>query len=283
MDPFEYHHPSSVKEALSLIKKGRGRMKPLAGGTDLMVQRKTGRREIRGVVDLKGIPELSGFKQMKSGVAIGPCTTLAEILSSSLVKRRLPVLAAVARQMGSPQVRNRATIGGNLANAAPSADMAPPLMALDARVQVIGQKGRKTHSLASFFKGPGTTLLGEDKLLGTITVPFPKRGTFIAYHPLTLREAMDISIASAAVAVRREKGRVKHARIILGAVGPVPMDVCAAADILLGTPGGSEDISAAAKKAAKSARPITDQRGSKAYRRDMVEVLVERALTEVLS
>jgi len=282
MKELAYHRASSVKEALAILKKGKGAIRPLAGGTDLLVQWKSGKRPLAGVVDVKYIDAMAGIKQTKTAVAIGPCTRLAEILESKVLKRKLPLLPAVAARMGSPQVRNRATVGGNLANAAPSADMAPPLMALDAKVQIISTRGKKTVPLAEFFRGPGETLLGKGSLLGTITVPLPKKGTKAAYYPLTLREAMDISIVSAAVAVRMDRKKVAHARIVLGAVAPVPLRAVKAEALLEGTDGGIEAVRRAAKEAAREARPITDQRGTKTYRRDMVEVAVERALSEVL-
>lgn len=283
MKDFVYHRVDSVKEAVALLKKGKGRLHPLAGGTDLLVQWKTGKKSPEGVVDLKGIADLRGIRRKEGAVVIGPCTTLAEITSSPLLKKRLPILPAVASMMGSPQVRNRGTLGGNLANAAPSADMAPPLIALDAKVQILGPKGRKTHPISSFFLGPGKTLLKPGSLLVAVKVPFPKRGTKVVFHPLTLREAMDISIASVAVAVRKEKKKIVHARIVLGAVAPVPLRAEKASASLRGTAGTPEDIVAAARAASREAKPISDQRGSRTYRRDMIEVLVERALTEVLA
>jgi CO/xanthine dehydrogenase FAD-binding subunit len=283
MKDFTYHRASTVKEALALLRKGKDSIRPLAGGTDLLVQWKSGKRPLSGVVDIKSLGALSGIKQTKTAVTIGSCTRLAEILASRVLARKLPLLHAVAAQMGSPQVRNRATLGGNLANAAPSADMAPPLMALDAKVQIVTPRGRKTVPLAGFFLGPGETLLGKDGLLSAITIPVPKKGTKAAYYPLTLREAMDISIVSAAAAVRKEKKKVVHARIVLGAVAPVPLRAVKAEKALLGSDGGPDAILRAAKEAAKEARPITDQRGTKTYRREMVEVAVERALSEVLS
>ncbi|MHC5037953.1 MAG: FAD binding domain-containing protein [Planctomycetota bacterium] len=283
MSDFVYTRAETVKEALALLRKGRGKFRPLAGGTDLMVQWKSGKHDVTGVVDIKGVEGFTGVQQGRGGILIGPCTTLAQIAASALLKRRLPLLPAVALQMGSPQVRNRGTIGGNLANAAPSADMAPPLIALDAKVQILGPKGRKTVPLAGFFKGPGETLLGKNTLLGKIVIPIPKRGTKVAYVPLTLREAMDISIVSAAAAVRRERKKVVHARIVLGAVAPIPLRARKAEAALRGTDGGPEAIARAAEAAAKEAKPITDQRGSRAYRRDMVVTTVERALTEVLA
>ncbi|MHC4600116.1 MAG: FAD binding domain-containing protein [Planctomycetota bacterium] len=283
MKDFAYHRAGSIKEAVALLKKGKGRLHPLAGGTDLLVQWKTGKTTPEGVVDLKGISDLRGIRQKKGGLVIGPCTTLAEIAASSLLKKRLPILPAVALMMGSPQVRNRGTLGGNLANAAPSADMAPPLIALDAKVRIVGPQGRKTHPLAAFFLGPGKTLMKPGALLTEVAVPVPKRGTKVAFHPLTLREAMDISIASVAVAVRREKKKIAHARVVLGAVAPVPLVAEAASKVLRGTAGTPEDVADAARAAAREAKPISDQRGSRTYRRDMIEVLVERALTEVLA
>jgi carbon-monoxide dehydrogenase medium subunit len=282
---FEYVRPRSVKDAIRILARHKGEAALLAGGTDLVVRMKMDRQAPKTIVDIKRLKPLGGPVKPsgKSAIAIPPLTTLAEIATSTLLKRRLPVLPATALLMASPQVRNRATVGGNLANAAPSADMAPPLVALGARVKIHRRGGVRTIALEEFFTGPGETVLGRTGILGTITVPLLPRGARAAYHAHTVREAMDLSIASAAACVHRKGGKVVSARIVLGAVAPTPLRVPAAEQVLVGTRGTPEDVEAAAEAAAAASRPITDVRATEGYRRDIVKVVVQRALAEVLS
>ncbi len=282
---FEYVRPRSVKDAIRILAREKGGAALLAGGTDLVVKMKMDRAAPGTIVDIKRLAPLGGpiKPSGKSAIAIPPLTTLAEIASSTLLKRRLPVLPATALLMASPQVRNRATVGGNLANAAPSADMAPPLMALGARVKIHARSGVRTIALEELFTGPGQTVLGATGILGTITVPLLPRGARAAYHAYTVREAMDLSIASAAARVQRKGGRIASVRIVLGAVAPTPLRVREAEEALAGTRGTAADIEAAATAAARAALPITDVRATDGYRRDIVRVVVRRALAEVLS
>lgn len=282
---FEYVRPRSVKDAIRILARHGGEAALLAGGTDLVVGMRMDRQAPSTIVDIKRLAPLGGPIRAsgKSAIAIPPLTTLADIAASKLLKRRLPVLPATALLMASPQVRNRATVGGNLANAAPSADMAPPLIALGARVRIHTRRGVKTIDLEDFFTGPGETVLGRTGILGTITVPLLPRGARAAYHAHTVREAMDLSIASAAARVQKKGGKVASARIVLGAVAPTPLRVREAEEALAGTRGREADIEAAAEAAAAACRPITDVRATKGYRRDIVRVVVRRALGEVLS
>jgi len=282
---FTYVRPRSVKDAIRILARYRGEAALLAGGTDLVVRMKMDRAAPRAIIDIKRLAPLGGpiKPSGRSAIAIPPLTTLAEIASSTLLKRRLPVLPATALLMASPQVRNRATVGGNLANAAPSADMAPPLMALGAKVRIHTRGGVKTIALEQFFTGPGETVMGRTGILGTITVPLPARGARASYQAHTVREAMDLSIASAAVLVQKKAGKVVSARIVLGAVAPTPLRVPEAEEALMGTRGTAGDIEAAAEAASRASMPITDVRATEGYRRDIVRVVVRRALAEVLS
>jgi CO/xanthine dehydrogenase FAD-binding subunit len=279
---FDYFKPGSLQEAMKLFGRHKGKAAFLAGGTDLIVKMRSGKAAPGALIDVKGIEQLRGIRKAKAQVTIGPLTTLAEIAESAVLKKLLPVLPETALQMASPQVRNRGTIGGNVCNAAPSADMAPPLLVLGAKVRITTKQGMKTVRLEDFFTGPGETLVSGRGLLTAIIVPMPKKGAKAGYETLTLREAMDLSIVSAAALVRRERGRVKEARIALGAVAPVPMMAEKAQKILVGTKGTPEDIAKAAAAAVTECAPIGDVRASQSYRRDMVEVVTRRVLEGVL-
>lgn len=282
---FTYMRARSVQEALRWMARHRGEAALLAGGTDLIVQMKMDRAAPAVIIDIKRVKPLGGPVKLsgKSAIAIPPLTTLADIAASPLLRRRLPVLPATALLMASPQVRNRATVGGNLANAAPSADMAPPLLALGARVKIHRHGRMKTIPLEEFFTGPGETVLGRTGILGTITVPLLPRRAKASYITHTVREAMDLSIASSAAMVEKKSGRVVAARIVLGAVAPTPLRVPQAEERLVGTRGDADAIEAAAEAAAAASRPITDVRASEQYRREIVRVVTRRVLGEVLS
>ncbi len=280
---FEYVRAASLKEVIALLARHHGKAAILAGGTDLVVRMKMDRAAPALVVDVKRIAALGGpIRVSGRDVIIPPLATLADMERDRVLLRLLPVLPRTALLMASPQVRNRATVGGNLANAAPSADMAPPLIALGARVKVHGPSGARTIPLEEFFTGPGSTVLQGRSVLGSILVPVPPRGARAAYHAHTVREAMDLSVASAAAYAERKGRNVVAVRIALGAVAPVPMRVPEAEAEILGGPGGPEDMERAAIAASVACRPITDVRASYSYRREIVRVVVRRALREVL-
>lgn len=283
MKTFEFHAVETAAEALRMMRKFKGKAALLAGGSDLVPKLKSGALAPVAVIDIKKIEALRGIRRNgKNAVSIGSLVTLAEIAESPLIRKNLPVLSETALMMASPQVRNRATVGGNLSNAAPSADMAPPLLALGARVELHTQKGKKTVPLEDFFLGPGKTLAGREGLLSRIIVPVPPKNARVHFLPLCIRKAMDLSIVSAAAYVERERGIVKTARIALGAVAPVPLRAKAAEKKIIGTEGGAKTIAEAALTASQEARPITDVRACKEYRCEMVRVTVERALREVM-
>ena len=281
---FEYVVARNVPEALRLLATYRGRAALLAGGTDVLVQMRTGKRVPDAVIDVKRIAVLGGgIKVERNGrIAIGALTRLSDVEHDAKLRRLLPVLPEAVATMASPQVRNRGTLGGNLCNAAPSADSAPPLLALDARVRIHTRTGARTLPLADFFTGPGRTVLGERALLGAILIPKPPRGLRAVYRKHGVREAMECAVVSVAVAVARERGIIRHARVVLGAVAPTPLRVPAAESLLVGRVGGPLDILAAAGEAADASQPISDVRGSSDYRRDVVRTLVRRALEEVV-
>lgn len=280
---FDYHKAGSAQEALKLLAKYKGKAAFLAGGTDLIVKMRSGKTGYEALIDIKGIRGLSGIKKTKTQVTIGSLTTISEAASDKTLQKALPVLPRTALLMASPQVRNRGTIGGNLCNAAPSADMAPPLIVLGAKAKIQTKQGSKTVKLEEFFTGPGETVLAGKGLLTALVVPVPKKNTRVGYQTLTLREAMDLSVVSAAATVRKERGVIRDIRIALGAVAPVPMRALKAEKLLKGTKGKPEDIQRAAEAASLECSPISDVRASDKYRASMVEVVTRRVLQEVLS
>lgn len=282
MKSFDYYAPTSLNEALGLLAEQGGRARALAGGTDLLLKMRAGRLVPGCLINIKRLPELRGLSyDATQGLRLGALTTVAEIMASPDVCSRYPALAHAAATMASVQIRNLATVGGNLCNAAPSADLAPPLIALGAQAHIAGPRGERSVALEDFFTGPGQTVLADDELLIRVTVPPPEAGLAAVYLKHTPREAMDIAIVGVAAAVAWSDGVCASARIVLGAVAPTPLVAQEAGEALIGRPLEEEYIAEAARRAAQAARPIDDVRASAWYRREMVGVLVRRALRGV--
>ena len=284
MKAFEYHAPESLQAAIELmIQHGEGAY-PLAGGTDLITKTRFGGLSPRVVINLKRIPGLAEIAPAEDGgLRIGALVTLNQIARSPLVRQRCPILAATTAKMASPLIRNLATIGGNLCNAAPSADTAQPLIALGAEAVIVGAGGERRVALEEFFAGPGETVLGRGELLTEVVVPPPDpraRGTYLKH---TYRQAMDIAIVGVAAVVRfePEDSVCEDARIVLGAVAPTPLRARQAEAAVKGAPLSEVRIAEAARRAAQEARPIDDTYSSAWYRRWMVAVLTRRVLQEV--
>jgi carbon-monoxide dehydrogenase medium subunit len=271
---------ATVEEAVAALSRSSARA--LAGGTDLIPAMGRGEIKPRLLVNLKPIPELAGIRPVRGAVRIGALTLVADVERSVMVQERLPLLAEAARDFGSIQIRNLATIGGNVCNAAPSADFAAALLALDARLEIRGPKGGRELDLESFFRDAGRTALRRGEVLTALLVPRPRVRTGAAHEKLGIRRAMDLALVLAAAAVHLAPDRCKcrRVRIALGSVAPAPMRARKAEEVLEGKAVTPEAIDAAARAGAAEARPISDLRASAEYRRDMTRVLIRRVLTE---
>ena len=254
-----------------------GRAFPVAGGTDLVIDRRLGRIEPEWLVDLSRLDDLRGVEWSVDAVTIGALTTIRAIeLDPSLAARAAAIVDA-ARVLGSVQVRTMATLGGNLAHATPSAEMAPPLLVHDARVDVVGPAGRRSIALEDLFEAPGRTSLGSAELLASVRVPVTDDAAS-CYLRQTVRWAMDLAGVGVAVLVRVADGVIADAHVALGAVAPVPLLVPEAARVVVDSPFDERSAHEAGEVAADASRPITDARGPDDYRRHVVGVLVARAL-----
>lgn len=284
MKPFDYYAPETLDEAIEiLLHQGEGAY-PLAGGTDLIAKTRFGGLSPRVVVNLKRIPGLAEIiPEEKGGLRIGALVTLNQLAGSSLIRERSPILAQTAGKMASPLIRNLATIGGNLCNAAPSADTAQPLIALGAEVVIVGPEGERRVRLEEFFTGPGETVLERGELLTEVILPPPDPQVRSTYIKHMYRQAMDIAIVGVAALVHFDPQNAvcREARIVLGAVAPTPLRAREAEAVLQGGPLTDDRIVEAARLAREAARPIDDTYSSAWYRREMVEVLTRRALQEV--
>ncbi len=281
MKGFEYYAPETLDAAVEILARYGEGAYPVAGGTDLIPKMRYGHVAPQAVVNLKRIPGLNRITSLENGgLHVGALVTLTQLSREALVRERYPVVAHIAGKMASAQVRNLATVGGNLCNAAPSADLAPPLIALDAEALIVGPEGERRVPLEHFFTGPGATVLGPGELLTAVLLPPPQPHTRAMYIKHAHREALDIAIVGVAALVRLAPGTAtcQGARIVLGAVAPTPIRAREAEALLEGAPLTEEHIAEAGRLAAQAARPIDDVRGSAWYRRKMVDVLTRRAI-----
>ncbi len=279
---FDYARPGSLAEALELLAAHPGAL-PLVGGTDLLVQMRTGRKQTGFVVDLKRVPELNAIEfDPAKGLRLGAAVPCCRIYEHRAILRTYPALAEVAALIGGTQIQSRASIGGNLCNAAPSADAVPVLIASNAVCHIAGPGGLRTIPVEDFCTAPGSNVLRAGELLVEFSIPSPEARSGVRYLRFTPRNEMDIAVAGAAVSVSLENGNFRAARIALSAVAPTPLLVRQASGLLAGQPVAQETIAAAAKLAGEAARPITDMRGSAEYRRHLSAVLTRRALESAI-
>lgn len=278
MKPFEYFAPTSIAEASDILARYEGGARVVAGGTDLLLKMKADRLAPKAVINIKRIPDLRGLA-LNSHLSIGALTTLEELRCSPLVRQHFAALAHAAATMASIQIRNLATIGGNLCNAAPSADLAPILIALRAVARIAGSQQERRVPLEEFFLGPGKTVLAVDELLTAVEVPPPiGLALYLKHSP---RECMDIAVVGVGLSLQMADRRCVEARLVLGAVAPTPLRARRAEDELIGGVPSLDRIARAARIAAEEAEPIDDVRGAAWYRRKMIEVLTRRGLETI--
>jgi len=267
--------PRSLEEALEVLAQRQGEVMPLAGGTDLLVRAKDGAVRRDALVDLTRVAELRGVRERDGHLWIGAATTHAELMESPLAARYAPALPGACAVIGGPQIRNRGTLGGNLANASPAADTVPPLHAADAVVEIASVSERREVAIAELATGPGRTVLEPDELI--LGVRIPKRaGVRGAFLRLGQRQAQAISKVSIAVAMTFKDGRPDWVRVAFGAVAPTVIRALETERALMA--GGQEGLRRARDAARAEVRPIDDLRSTREYRREMAAVLLERAV-----
>lgn len=277
----DYFEPKTVSEALSLLAKYGEQAKVIAGGTDVMVDIKY-KEEPGCLVNIKKIPGLTAIRENGGSLRIGPLATIHEIEANKLVRERLTVLWESCHQFASLQIRNTATIGGNICRASPSGETLAPLLVLEAKAKAAAPDGEKTAPFSAFFQGPGKTALGSKGLLTEIEVPYPPQGSRGVYLKHAVRGAMDIAMVGVAVLVRPDAGKnnLQEVRIGLGAVAPTPIRATKTETMLRGKPLTAALVKEAAAMAASESSPISDQRSSAENRRWIVEALTRRGLEQ---
>lgn len=284
MRKFEFFSPVSLAEALDLLERYGAKAKLIAGGTDLLVQMKSKLVTPEVLISLAKIPQLAGIGQNGKGIKIGALVKHAQIENTPLIREKWGLLCSAARKVGSPQIRNWGTIGGNLSNASPAADTAPPLLVLGAEVNLASKKGERRLPLESFFTGPGSTALAPGEILKEIIVPEIPSASVWTYLKLGRRKSVDLAIASAAVLLTLEPQTkiCRRARLALGAVAPTAIRAKETERFLEGKTLDEKTIQETGQKAREECRPISDIRAAAEYRREMVKILVERAVKKSL-
>ncbi len=278
----EYLAPTSLEEALAMLKNREGQARVIAGGTDLIVQLKQKEMTVKCLVDVTNLDELRSIELKNGFIRVGACVTHQELDSSDLIREQAAALAEGAAQMGSPQIRNVGTVGGNIINALPAADTVVPLMALDAEIEVVGSGGTRRDPLGGVCVGPRQcTVDSTAEIVTSVWFRALGPGEGSAFERLAKRNALALPILNAAAVVTLENGgdAFKEVRLAVGPIGPTPARVFDAEESLRGAAVKPETIAAALELAAQEAQPRTNPvRGSREYRQEMVKVLLGRAI-----
>jgi CO/xanthine dehydrogenase FAD-binding subunit len=278
---FDYCAPKGLEEALDVFGEYGERARALAGGTDLILFMEKGRLKPDLVVEIPSCPPFVGIEATNSHIRIGSRTTMRELETSSLIREKISILAEAASKVGSLQIRNLATIGGNICTASPAGDTLPALLVLDASVKLVSKSGERLVPLREFFFGPGETVRQPNELLTEVIVPLPSSHSGYSFYKLSVRRYMDIAIVNVAafVAVNGD-GFITDAKIALGSVAPTPIRAYEAEERLKGNTINDILLDEIGKLAQDASSPITDQRGTAEYRRIMVYRLTKRVVKE---
>ena len=278
MQEISYEVPTTVAQAVTMLKRHGDKARPFVGGTDLMIQMRAGVRRPEYVVDLKHIKELRQIKfDARKGVRLGAAVPCIEVYESEVMRKHYPGLTEAAHLIGSLQIQNRASVGGNLCNGSPAADTTPALIALGAKAVISGGRSREV-AVEDFVTSPGRTVLKPGEILVEFLIPAPKPHSSDAYLRFIPRNEMDIAVVGVGTSLTLEGDVVKAARIGLGAVGPTPIFAKKAGDSLIGKTLDNATIEAAAQLAIEAATPIDDMRGTAEFRKHVTGVLTRRTI-----
>jgi carbon-monoxide dehydrogenase medium subunit len=283
MRAFDYYEPKTIAEACAMLAEAGPGARPLAGGTDLLIQLEMGKFEANAVVYLGRVAELARIEDDPAmGLRIGAAAPLRDIELHPAVRERYPALERGTAEIGSVQIRNLATLGGNVCNASPSADTSPALLAYDAAVEIAGGEGTRRLSIDEFWTGPGRTRLRAGEIVTAICLPPPPAGLRSFYCKLAVRKAMDLAMVGVSITAVPRNGGLERVRIALGACAPICRRAGEAEALATGGDLRPDRIDAAAAAAVTATAPIDDHRASASYRREMVRVLTRRGLNQVM-
>jgi len=279
----DYTTPHSVREAVDLLNDAGDGARMMAGGTDLIVQLRASAYDLDLVVDAKAIPELNELTyDPVNGLTIGAAVPCYKIYGNAAIRRAYPGLIDSASLIGGTQIQGRASLGGNLCNAAPSGDSIPAMIALKGVARIVGPNGTRDVPVEEFCTFVRQTVLQRGEVLVSLHFPPPVINSGAHYLRFIPRNEMDIAVAGAGVSVILDNGNIKEARVSLASVAPTPLFVSAAGEAIEGKPATEDTIRIASGIARDAAKPITDMRGTIEYRTHLCEVLTRRALTKAI-
>jgi len=283
--PCQYFAPQKIEEALEILSKYGKEIKVIAGGTDLLIQYYDRLYEVGYWLDLKNIKELKEIKIYQNQIEIGAMVTHTQLEKSEDIKKYFPILSQAAADIGSPQIRNRGTIGGNIVNASPAGDLLAPLMAYDAQFRLLSIQGEKLVPAEEFFIGPKKTILESAQLLTQITLPLPKKKTYGCWIKIGKRKALIIATIALALIVEmaEDNKTVKDARICLGSVAPTPIEIKEIREKVIGKKFSELDFNQLGQIVEDKISPIDDIRGTREYRKDVAKNIMINALEEISS
>lgn len=284
MRNIEYLAPAALDDALTILKQHKNGAKVLAGGTDLLVQMKSSQIQPQFVVDVKKIPEFNRLEwNQDEGLHVGAAVPLSKLAAYQPLREKFKILAQACSMIGSIQIRNRATMGGNICNAAPSADTPPPLLCLEAKAIVASLQGTRTIPMEKFFNGPGQTALKSHELLVEVQIPNPQGLSAGCYLRHTPRAEMDIAVVGVGtfLVISPQDDQIQDARIALGAVAPTPVRATGAEGFLRGKTPTKNLFEEVAEGITDEIKPITDVRGTEDFRFQIAKVLTLRTLSKV--
>ena len=281
----EYFAPRNIEEALETLFRYGKDIKIIAGGTDLLIQYYDRLYEIQNWLDLNNIPELREISVNKEKVTIGAMVTHTQLEKSEDINKYFPLLSKAAADIGSPQIRNRGTIGGNIVNASPAGDLLSPLIAYDAQFKLFSSKGEIIVPAERFFTGPKETILKPDQLLTQIILSMPQRNTYSCWIKIGKRKAVIIATITLALVIKMEKKNIliEDVRVCLGSVAPTPIEIKEIRKKMIGKKLDELDFNELGQLVEDKISPINDIRGTIEYRKDVAKKIMINALEEILS
>jgi len=281
--PYQYFAPQKIEKALEILARCGKEIKIIAGGTDLLIQYYDRLYDINGWLDLKNIKELKDIRINKNQIEIGAMVTHTQLEKFEGIKKYFPILSKAAADIGSPQIRNRGTIGGNIVNASPAGDLLAPLMAYDAQFRLLSIQGEKIVPAEEFFVGPKKTILESAQLLTQIILPLPSKRTYGSWIKIGKRKALAIATITLALVVKmaEDNKTVKDARICLGSVAPTPIEIKEIRKKMVGKNFNQLDFAGLGQIVEDKISPIDDIRGTREYRKDVAKNIMINALEEI--
>jgi xanthine dehydrogenase iron-sulfur cluster and FAD-binding subunit A len=270
-----YYCPRSLEEALEILAQREGEVRPIAGGTEILLRAREGSVDLGALFDVSNVPELKGIEERDDGILVGAASSHSEIAASAVLKLWAPTLAEASASLGGPQIRNRGTLGGNIATGSPLSDTIPALLVSEAVVDLVSVSSRRGVPIEDFFDAPGSTVLARDELIVGVTIP-KRPGVRGAFLRVGQRQSLSWAKVSVAAAMTFRQGRPDWARVAIGAVGPRVVRATETEKALLS--GGHEGLRKAREAIGAEAAAHTDRRSSEDYRREIAGVLLERAV-----